>query len=253
MARNFSCGNSYTECNVDDSPSQLLLALGNYGNLGGTNQWNLNHLYPSQSCTCSNSTYANLGLSYSWSSGNSSIASITNGGSSLSSQWLGAASGRMTAGFAESGPYGLYCQAPSKPVQVQPGVCRSPNTETTIFYKWGDTDPLAGNNASAAGWIQTLAPSGTYGSGTVSEGNASPATDSCYFNGSSFPPVAGVTGSSWLVGSDGRWGPDYVGYTYVAFAYYQSNRPRLGYPMPCGFTMFQRLSFQCPQGNSGRL
>ncbi len=121
MARNFSCGNYYTICGPAIYPSLLELGFDQSSAFSGSEGWNLNHFGPSSSCSCSNPTSGNGSLYYSWSSGNSSIANITSGASSSSSQWFGQHDGQTTGTFSVTGPYGLSCQvqAAAATVSVQ--------------------------------------------------------------------------------------------------------------------------------------
>jgi len=200
----------------------------------------------------------------SFSSGNSGIFTVQSHGSSNPGLADGTGAGQTT-GYTQilANPQtnaGQVCggfSPPPCPTASQPqsnttaNVCGSPNGEMTAFAQWGDNDPLSGNDPAAAGFNQTLNPVNTsYAGGTVTESNASPSTDSCYFNGSAYPPTGGVRGSTWQVGSDARWGPDYVGWVYNEFSYYQLIRPQMGLSLPCNGTLFQKLTFKCPNGSS---
>jgi hypothetical protein len=98
-------------------------------------------------------------------------------------------------------------------------------------------------------WIVSLVRvAGRCGCGKYVVANAN-GSDACYFNGSAYLPLTGVTGGTWIVGSitpgspesqvvtpgHNQWGPDLVGYNPGPVRYYQQNRARLGLGMPCGF------------------
>jgi hypothetical protein len=143
----------------------------------------------------------------------------------------------------------------SSPGNVQ---CNMPRSETTAFSQWGDNDPNAGYSPSYAEFIQTLTPSADYSGVTVSEANASPATDSCWFNGAIQnygPPVVyatkstGVSGGSWSVAPSGAWGPDGVGLGYTLFGSYQTSLPQRNLTS-CSITLFQQLTAACSTGAS---
>lgn len=51
-----------------------------------------------------------------------------------------------------------------------------------------------------------------------------------------------------------QWGPDGVGYpNYAEFAYYQTQRPALGLPLPCTVTLYQQLNYLCANGTGTRV
>ncbi|HXG31942.1 MAG TPA: hypothetical protein VNJ11_01145 [Bryobacteraceae bacterium] len=125
--------------------------------------------------------------------------------------------------------------------------CPVPSGETTSSAGWADEE----GRPAVHKFIQQLSPGGTrFGGRIISESDSSPATDSCWFPESRCPPTRGVTGGSWIVGSDNRWGPDYVGWETGCFSYYQRERRRQGLP-PCEFNLFQRLTIsECGFGSS---
>lgn len=104
-------------------------------------------------------------------------------------------------------------------------VCPVPTGETTTSVGWADAEGLPAVHK----FVQQLQPvSSSFAGRTVTESDSSPATDSCWFEGSPFPRVPGVTGGTWSIGSDNRWGPDYVGWGNDLFRYYQSQRVARG-------------------------
>ena len=122
MARNFSCSNYITECNLTLTPDSVLaVALGQDGGLGTiTPNWNLSHFGPSNSCTCgSTTTTAYIALNYGWWSGNTSIANVVSGQTTSSTKWQGMGAGSTVAYYqAQQNTYGgLTCQAQA-PVRV---------------------------------------------------------------------------------------------------------------------------------------
>ena len=123
-------------------------------------------------------------------------------------------------------------------------VCPVPTGDVTAFHSWADDQgqPAIGN------WIQTLAPPGNYVAQVVTEGDYSPATDSCWFSNAFFAPIVGVTGTRWTVSTTNQWFPDQVGWKADAAEFYQIQRARSGLPLPCGFEMFQKLTIQCAGG-----
>jgi hypothetical protein len=122
MARNFSCANFITECALRFLPGNLVLGFGGGpGDLRVVPEYNLNLLYPDRSCSCKRSTYANLGLNYSWASGNTGIAQIVSWApNNPVSSWVGSGIGQTTGGVWVTQPsYGVTCQA-TEPVQAKP-------------------------------------------------------------------------------------------------------------------------------------
>ena len=111
-----------------------------------------------------------------------------------------------------------------------------------------------GEITSAEGWstavhnfVQTLKPTGTSFAGrTITESNSSPGVDTCWFDLSEVPRATGVTGGTWLVGSDNRWGPDQVGWPDVGAVVFYRDQGRA----PCGFTLYQRLTISGCGGSS---
>ena len=249
-SRTFGCQNQTIICGAEVSPSSLDVTVGGIATATG---YALTCSSVGQ-CTCNGSgacTYSTeLAPNPYWTITNTSIASVSGNTANVtvSGKTLGGATlnlGTSASCSATTNPAGAYR------IPAAVSVCGTPNGESTAFYQWGDNDPLAGNDPAAAGFIQTLSPAASqFGGGSVTESNASPATDGCYFNGSSYPPAAGVTGSTWTVGSDARWGPDYVAPAYARLGYYQTTRPAMGLALPCNYTLYQRLSFKCPSSSS---
>ena len=141
---------------------------------------------------------------------------------------------------------GMEVAAFGSPVDIQV-TCPVPSGEQTTSAGWAD----AQNEPAIHRFVQQLLPTGTSFAGRrISESDSSPATDSCWFPASSVPKAAGVDGSTWPVFSDGRWGPDDVGWYLDAFRYYQNERPKLDLPLPCEFQLFQRLTISSCGGSS---
>lgn len=128
MARNFSCNQYVYACAFYLSPNpSFLLYLNNTGNLSQAPSYaTYTGFHPPTSCSCANPTGSSLSLHDSWTSGNSSIALITSGGTSSTSTWKGAGGGSTTSYFAGttqfSGGGSLTCQAsePTNTCNVTP-------------------------------------------------------------------------------------------------------------------------------------
>lgn len=125
------------------------------------------------------------------------------------------------------------------------------------------SDALPGYNPTVEDFVQTLSVTGTADGSTISEATGQLGTDSCWWNGSPYSPMTGVTGGSWVVGQaspsteDGfvsvgtnQWGPDLVGYLPGPAKYIQVYGPQNGITLPCGFTIHQILAFTCSTGGS---
>lgn len=209
-------------------------------------------------------TGAIYGVGASWSSTNSSIVSIDGSGNAAGNA-IGSvdiAAGAYLAPETEVCAYNPSCYSVGDENFEATGTasvnCNFPTGETTQFYQWGDNDPSAGYSPAIAEFYQTLTPTANYsGLTTITEGNASTATDSCWFNGaiqSYGPPVQyaspvyGDSGSSWTV-SGAAWGNDLVGLGYTLFASYQTSLPQRGLTS-CGITMFQTLTAACSNGTT---
>jgi len=88
----------------------------------------------------------------------------------------------------------------------------------------------------------------------VEEGNAAPGQDTCWGTWSIGPRYTGVTGGTWTVaggqvaGQPNHWGFDYVGWSQTAVDYYRVQAPAHGVAIPCGFTGYQSMQIQCPNG-----
>lgn len=91
MARSFSCSQWIYACSFAFSPNpSLLLFLDNTGNLSEVPDWAIyTGFHPPTSCSCANPSSGNTTLYNSWSSGNTSIAAITSGGTNTTSTWQG--------------------------------------------------------------------------------------------------------------------------------------------------------------------
>jgi hypothetical protein len=215
-------------------------------------------------CSYSNGSTQTFTSVSSWNSNNTVVANFTSPGTVKGNQ-VGTAT--FTANFpnlainAGQVCSGFSPQCPTaNPVATGTGNvnCNFPTGETSQFYTWGDNDPRAGYSAAIAGFYQVLTPAVNYsGIATITEGNASPATDSCWFNGAiqSYgpPPVKatptyGDNGSTWTV-AGGAWGNDYVGLGYTLFSSYQNSLNQRGLTS-CAITMFQTLTANCSNGSS---
>ena len=81
-------------------------------------------------------------------------------------------------------------------------------------------------------------------------------SDACYFNGSAYLPLTGVTGGTWIIGGitlgarvsqivtsrHNQWGPDIGRYFSGPVQYYQQSRARLELGMLCGFSARHTLT-----------
>jgi hypothetical protein len=113
--------------------------------------------------------------------------------------------------------------------------CTVPTGETTESGGWYT------ENTTLHLWNQTLT-GGSFGGRTVTEqdpGGGGP--DTCWFEGSIFNRFEAITGGTWPVGGDNRWGPDAVGWNYNAVQYYR-NQGRA----PCDTRFPQRMVITCP-------
>lgn len=210
------------------------------------------------------------GISYivygSWSGSNNSVASISangNGGAQVSAASPGTAtiygsfSGQpANSWFCAYNPGCYMISSQSFTANITASVnCNFPTGETSAFYAWADQlrDGMVNSSPAVGEFIQTLTPPANYSGAAIVEGNTSPATDSCWFNGSAYAPVYGVSGGQWIVYSSTQWSPDKIGFSNLAeFYYYQTIRPSMLLPMPCTVTMFQKLTFGC-QNNQTRV
>jgi hypothetical protein len=104
-----------------------------------------------------------------------------------------------------------------------------PTSETSMTPTGAQWDTVHG-----APWNQTLAPnspSGEYEARGVYEYGYGTGTDTCWFKTSKYAPFTTVTtpGFEWLVGSQNKWGPDWIGWSLAAVDYYRAKMRA-----PCG-------------------
>jgi hypothetical protein len=72
--------------------------------------------------------------------------------------------------------------------------------------------------------------------------------DTCWWSGSAFAPQTSIpTGvlGNWPIGSQGTWGPDYVGWTPTYVVYYRNQ-----FRAPCETALGQRMYITWPNGGS---
>ena len=125
MARSFSCSQWVYACAFTLSPTpSLSLYLNNTGDLSEIPDWAVyTGFHPPTTCSCANPTSGNTTLYDSWQSGNTSIATITSGGTSSASVWQGVGVGSTTSYFYGNNMFlgggSLQCQA-SQPANVAP-------------------------------------------------------------------------------------------------------------------------------------
>lgn len=84
-----------------------------------------------------------------------------------------------------------------------------------------------------------------FGGRVATEQTLSPGTDSCYFDGSTYPPQVTLTGSNWTVAGDNTWEPDQIGWDPIVIIYYQQERAARNLPMPCESRIPQRMVISC--------
>lgn len=197
MARNFSCGSYVSQCAVTISPyTSLNLGYGNNGDLGTINpRWYVFGLHPPTSCSCSGGspTSSSLTVSYAWSSGNSSIASIASGASNSLSVWHGAGVGNTVANYqSHQSTYNITCtgQAPANVTyhSLSLSVGRSNLTTTSST---GSPAAVAANPA----FTYTVTGSGNTASYTTSDPNANPNTATIGGRSNSGAPIPGALGT----------------------------------------------------------
>ena len=193
-----------------------------------------------------------------WSSGNSQDATVSESGSSFTVEFEGAGNTTVSA-TADECVYGpddtgsdsvdeCLCQylaaLQAAPVAVT-ATCPVPTGEVTTSDGW--------SFPAVHRFEQRLTPFGTSFVGRwFSESDAAPATDSCWFQDSNYDPMSGVSGGAWRVTPGNNWGPDSVGYDYTPLIwYYREQRPMNDLPMPCGWTVYQRLEItSCGPGST---
>lgn len=120
--------------------------------------------------------------------------------------------------------------------------CAIPTGETTGTNAWNSTTGLT----TAYDWIQTLTTSSgdIFGGRSVQEfdpGGGGP--DTCWFSGSLVSQQLSITGGTWGVGMDNRWGPDTVGWLEAGVTYYRGQSRA-----PCQTTVPQTMKIRCDIG-----
>lgn len=86
-----------------------------------------------------------------------------------------------------------------------------------------------------------------FGGRSIQEVDAGGGTDSCTFQGDPINPTGNVKlpdQSYWPVGPDNTWGPDQLGMTMDAAAFYRNYRPA-GSKWPCSLTRQQNMVMLC--------
>ena len=121
-----------------------------------------------------------------------------------------------------------------------PGDHGLPLGETTNSNGWG-----TGTNATVHRWRQQLQPTATsFRNCRVTEADPGGGADGCHFPGSAFAPFNAVTGGTWTVDANNRWGDDWVGWFGNAVTYYR-NQGRA----PCSTSFSQSMRVVRPSGN----
>lgn len=235
-------------------PSHVVLSPGSFTGNVGTNQ----QIYPWIYWSDMSSSLNNNPYAIDWYPANSSVASVSSAWNNFRVQFLAPGTTTVNATMPNECHYeydwffgGCVCSYylpvwALAPAQVT-AVCPVPTGETTTSAGWADAEGLPAVHK----FVQQLQPSSSSFAGrTVTESDSSPATDSCWWSGSLYEKVSGVTGGNWQIGADNRWGPDSVGWLNDQFRYYQSERVARGLTMPCEFNIFQRLTISSCGGNS---
>ena len=260
-ARNFSCGDYLFLCDIAFSENLLSVPVG-----GTTTN-------PDAITFCSENegeaptvcpmggepTTQQIQITPTYSSGNTSIATVSPTDYEHSSTWTGKSKG-WTQGYISACAVWTWNNSPNNCCEgsgpVESTGCQVPSGEVssdarqTVFPPGGPT---------TTDFLQTLYTSGSDGA-TIIEAENAPGTDSCYYPQSAILPVTSVTGGTWIVGEitpgflesqltiprPGQWGPNIVGWFPSSVRYYQQNRPPRKLTLPCGFKASQQLTIICP-------
>jgi hypothetical protein len=96
-------------------------------------------------------------------------------------------------------------------------ICIEPTDETTI---------LAGPDLPAVKFDADLVPATADFQGReVTEQDAAGSHDDCWFAGSAMTKFENLTGGTWAVGANNRWGSDYLSWSDADITYYRANPP----------------------------
>jgi len=129
-------------------------------------------------------------------------------------------------------------------------VCVIPTTEYTA---------VQGTEATTeTQFVQTIFDTAgdNFNGRTVTESDAAPGQDTCWFQGSTVDKYTGMTGGSWIVdsgqtaGQPNAWGYDVVGWSTAAITYYRQQAAAHNTTIPCSLTGYQALTISCPAGNA---
>lgn len=199
----------------------------------------------------------------SWSSANTSVATITSTTAQVTGISVGSAVQSSPGYISWGGADVKHCTnryfTPSGPANV--AACQTPTGETTQAVRQTLQGPSA---PTSTDFIQTLAvnpPQTAWmdNGAATDESEGSSGSDSCWFSGSPYLPFTSVSGGHWIVGGitpgfaesqvvtpgAGQWGPGEVGWLPGPVRYYQQNRPKLGLPVTCSATLYQNVSLTC--------
>lgn len=239
-----------------DPSSASLSPLSLTGDVGGSKR-----IYPWMHWTDGSKSLVINPAGVTWDVGNEKVATVSEAWSNFRVQFKGP--GETTIGATMSDcNYVLPEQDPSDDAAPSECVCQQAVSVTAAKKATATTRcPIpTGETTSAKGWAdddaapavhqfeQTLKPTGTSFTGrTITESDSSTATDTCWWSGSRFRKVTGVTSGEWTVRSRNRWGLDSIGWTDLGTIQYYREQGRA----PCGFTKYQRLTISgCGGGSS---
>jgi hypothetical protein len=244
VARNFSCSYAFVLCGGSINPYSVSINVGqSSGTLEAVPSVCLGNT-PSDCNSTQASSYGGLGYTYEWGVDGPAEVNGSYTQSTATIQGTGAGTGWVDCDITCQNN-GYTCRAyPQATLTVN---CSYPTGETTTWSGWDQ------NIFSLGKWEQVLSPAGPWSGRTVTESDAAPGTDNCYFTGSQYAPQTSVltpgVGHSWLVGTSNQWGYDEIGWTPAAIIqYYQIQRPQRGLTLPCEADLFQKLTITCPNG-----
>lgn len=140
----------------------------------------------------------------------------------------------------------VWLAVAATPTDAVAQCCTLPTTETSANVGVNTDDPPLSYTQSK--FLQTLGAGDYIGRRVQEKAGASTNSDQCREQTSGQSPFdpANLSGGSWPVVTDNKWGWDAVGYRADLVAWYRDQGVQLfGVTLPCGSTVYQDMEIEC--------